>query len=37
MLKEGLLRLLKKKPLDKINIVELCSEASSNRTTFYRY
>lgn len=37
MLKEGLLRLLKEKPLDKINIVELCSESGINRTTFYRH
>lgn len=37
MLKEGLLRLLKIKPLDKINIVELCNESGINRTTFYRY
>ncbi len=37
MLKEGLLRLLKTKPLDKINIVELCSESGINRTTFYRH
>lgn len=37
MLKEGLLRLLKTKPLDKINIVELCKEAGINRTTFYRH
>lgn len=37
MLKEGLLRLLKTKPLDKINIVELCNESGINRTTFYRH
>lgn len=37
LLKEGLLRLLKVKPLDKINIVELCSESGINRTTFYRH
>lgn len=37
MLKEGLIRLLKEKPLDKVNITELCQEAGINRTTFYRY
>lgn len=37
MLKEGLIRLLKKKPLDKISITELCREAEINRTTFYRH
>jgi len=37
MVKEGLLRLLKRRPLEKINITELCQEAGINRTTFYRY
>ncbi len=37
MIKEGLMRLLEKKPLEKINITELCQEAGINRTTFYRY
>jgi len=37
MVKEGLIRLLEKKPLEKINITELCNEAGINRTTFYRY
>ncbi len=37
MLKEGLMRLLKEKPLDKISITELCREAGINRTTFYRH
>lgn len=37
MVKEGLMRLLAKKPLEKINITELCKEAGINRTTFYRY
>ncbi len=37
MVKEGLMRLLKKKSLEKINITELCQEAGINRTTFYRY
>ncbi len=37
MVKEGLIRLLEKKSLEKINITELCQEAGINRTTFYRY
>ncbi len=37
MVKEGLIRLLGKKSLEKINITELCLEAGINRTTFYRY
>ncbi len=37
MVKEGLMRLLEKKSLEKINITELCQEAGINRTTFYRY
>ncbi len=37
MVKEGLVRMLEKKPLEKINITELCQEAGINRTTFYRY
>jgi len=37
MVKEGLIRMLKKKPLEKVNITELCEEAGINRTTFYRY
>ncbi len=37
MLKEGLMRLLEKKSLEKISITELCQEAGINRTTFYRY
>ncbi len=37
MVREGLMRLLEKKPLEKINITELCQEAGINRTTFYRY
>ncbi len=37
MVKEGLVQLLEKKSLDKINITELCQEAGINRTTFYRY
>lgn len=37
MVKEGLVRMLEKKPLEKVNITELCQEAGINRTTFYRY
>lgn len=37
MLREGLIRLLDTKPLDKVNITELCQESGINRTTFYRY
>lgn len=37
MLKEGLLRLLEKKNIDKINVSELCQEAGINRATFYRH
>lgn len=37
MLREGLLRLLDGKSLEKISITELCREAGVNRTTFYRY
>lgn len=37
LLKEGLLRLLAQKPLDRIRINELCAESGINRTTFYRH
>lgn len=37
MLKEGLLRLLEHKNLDKIRINELCAESGINRATFYRH
>ena len=37
LLKEGLLRLLNKKTLDKINVSELCREAGINRATFYNH
>lgn len=37
MLKEGLLRLLEKKDLDKIRVNELCEESGINRATFYRH
>lgn len=37
MLREGLLRLLEEKELNKITITELCKEAGINRITFYRH
>lgn len=37
LMKEGLVRLLKKKQISKISVSELCQEAQINRTTFYRY
>lgn len=37
LLKETLLRLLEKKPLERISITELCKEAGINRATFYRH
>lgn len=37
MLKEGLLRLLEEKPLDKVRVNELCEESGINRATFYRH
>lgn len=37
MLKEGLLRLLETKKLDKIRVNELCEESGINRATFYRH
>lgn len=37
LMKEALLKLLKKKSIGKISISELCKEAQINRTTFYRY
>lgn len=37
MLKEGLLRLLENKQLDKIRVNELCAESGINRATFYRH
>lgn len=36
-LKEGLVSLLKKKPLEVITITELCEEADVNRSTFYKH
>lgn len=37
MLQEGLIRLLKNKPLDQIKVIELCEESGINRATFYRH
>ncbi|MGM9634847.1 MAG: TetR/AcrR family transcriptional regulator C-terminal domain-containing protein [Candidatus Avispirillum sp.] len=37
LLREGLMRLLEKKPLQKISICELCQESGINRATFYRH
>lgn len=37
LLKDGLLRLLQKKSLDKINVSELCRESGINRATFYNH
>lgn len=37
LLQEALLRLMEKKPLDKITVTELCEESNINRTTFYRH
>ncbi len=37
LLQEALLRIMERKPLDKINVSELCSEAGINRATFYRH
>lgn len=37
LLKEALIRLLEKKSINKITVYELCSEATINRTTFYKY
>lgn len=37
MMQEALLRLLESKPIDKINVNELCAESGINRATFYRH
>ncbi|MBQ7865516.1 MAG: TetR/AcrR family transcriptional regulator [Clostridia bacterium] len=37
LLKEGLLRLMQDKPIDKIGVSELCKESGINRATFYRH
>lgn len=37
LLSEGLMRLAKKKSVDKISVLELCKESGINRATFYRH
>lgn len=37
MLKQALMELLKKQPIGKITIYDLCRKAEINRTTFYKY
>lgn len=37
MMKEALLELLEKKPLDKITVKDICESADVNRSTFYSY
>lgn len=37
MMKEGLIRCLKNKSIDKISITELCRESHVNRATFYNH
>lgn len=37
LLKEGLLRLLAQKPIEKVSVTELCREAGINRATFYTH
>ena len=37
LLKDGLLRLLSEKTIDKINVTELCADSGINRATFYRH
>lgn len=37
LLKDGIMRLLKKKNIDEISVSQLCKEAEINRTTFYRH
>ncbi len=37
MLKTGLLKLLREKPLSQIAVYELCKVSEINRTTFYKY
>ena len=34
---EALIRLLQKKPFDKVSVKDICEEAGVNRTTFYNY
>ena len=37
MIKKSLLKLLAKKPLNKITVAELCADAGANRITFYNH
>ena len=37
MMKAGLLQLLQEKPLEQVNVSELCRQAGVNRATFYRH
>lgn len=37
LLREGLLRILQSKDIDKVNIKELCEQSGVNRATFYRH
>lgn len=37
LLHQALLTLLRKKPLEKVTVSELCKKAGVNRTTFYNY
>lgn len=37
MIHEALIRLLEKKPIDKIKVNELCAASGINRATFYRH
>lgn len=37
LLKDGLLRLLQNKSIQKVNVTELCKEAGINRATFYAH
>jgi len=37
LLKNALLELLRTKPIGKISVYELCTQAQINRTTFYKY
>lgn len=37
LLKEGLLRILENKTIDKISVTELCRESGINRATFYTH
>ena len=37
LLKNALLALLEKKPIERIAVSEICAQAQVNRTTFYKY